>query len=1041
MIRNRFGKSPSFRIFRTGALVGLAMVAAIGIAGDARAQYGKISAKILDAKTGEPLLKATVQIVQNRLGAFSKDNGVATIINVPPDENYSVVAKYAGYEPDTIYHVKVQSDITTGLNYKLGVKGGVVVNIVAQAPLVEKTKTDISSKFSASEFASMPGRQRIQDVIMLTPGAVQDNANGGISFHGSRGTSNSIRLNGVEITDPLTGTASSLQSGLSRLAISEIDVVTGSADASKGGFTGGEINTQTRAGGTDLDFQAHYRTEVPSLFGSNSNGFKQMPAGDQIYEFALGGPLFTQDVKFYITGRLNSFSNYNVFTDVAGGTNGQGFQNQGLGVIDPLGNNLGSLPDMEQYSRTATGKLSFDAFGLSIQANAAVNAQSRLGNGAGVPGTTNGGTQYEPNYYYPATEWTNDVYSITGRGQIGDGVIEFTGAYSLYDIQSGLYDVTQPVNALHEPQFLSIADNYTINPDGSLTAKPDGIIDIYTPVNRQIPDPANPTQPYSSQVPGLNPFTGHIEGPAINASSANAYGIVGLFNVVGNEQGGFDIENTGQAQFSGNYSIQVGSHFLNGGFESNIMSIYKYNDQLPWDANPFKDSFLVHPYTGAVYFTDKMEFSDITFAPGLRFDMYQPDANQIPDLYNPLGVGANGLTAPGYALTPTKLQTQLSPRLAITYAVTDQTTFNFGYNWYFKEPNLNDVLTNTAGGNLTAIAQVLARGNQIIGQAGLQAEKTKEVDVGFSTQLSDIFAFSITGIYKDLRNEDGLELISSPLLPIGYTVYSNDQYGTDRSIELVAEKRMSDNYSMKLNYTYGAAMGTSNSATSAYSALINQDPNSVQAVLPLTPFPLSYDKTNVMNFLFNLNYNKGEGPTIFGQKLLEWFSLSTTTVYYTGTPYTAVNLKGAQIGPTDGDREPDYFETDATLTRTIPFEDLFGPSMSKLFLDLQLEVTNVFNRTTPLYVYAATGQGNNDGLGNTLPSSTEYFNNPTNSLGGQIDALGNLYYNPRIDLNHDGRVSVAEQQIAYTQYRNDYFNRNIWYQVPRRVYLNFTLRF
>src|SRR5581483_7611491 len=104
-------------------------------------------------------------------------------------------------------------------------------------------------------------------------------------------------------------------------------------------------------------------------------------------------------------------------------------------------------------------------------------------------------------------------------------------------------------------------------------------------------------------------------------------------------------------------------------------------------------------------------------------------------------------------------------------------------------------------------------------------------------------------------------------------IYTDDQYGNDRAIEIIAEKRMSDNYSLKLDYTYQSAKGTSSSATEAYNALINQDPSSEQAVLPLTPFPFSYDRTHVANLRFNLNYNMGEGPTIFGSKLLEWFSL------------------------------------------------------------------------------------------------------------------------------------------------------------------------
>ena len=82
MTRNRFDKRPSFRFLRSGVFVLAAMIATAGVS---RAQTGKISAKILDAKTGEPLLKASVQILQTRAGAYTKENGIATIIGVPPE--------------------------------------------------------------------------------------------------------------------------------------------------------------------------------------------------------------------------------------------------------------------------------------------------------------------------------------------------------------------------------------------------------------------------------------------------------------------------------------------------------------------------------------------------------------------------------------------------------------------------------------------------------------------------------------------------------------------------------------------------------------------------------------------------------------------------------------------------------------------------------------------------------------------------------------------------------------------------------------------
>src|SRR4051794_5184099 len=97
------------RLVRPSAVL-VALVLIVGATTGLRAQTGKISTKVTDAKTGEVLLKATVMVLETHQGALTKDNGVATIINIAPSENYTVVAKYQGMTPDTIRHVKVQSD-------------------------------------------------------------------------------------------------------------------------------------------------------------------------------------------------------------------------------------------------------------------------------------------------------------------------------------------------------------------------------------------------------------------------------------------------------------------------------------------------------------------------------------------------------------------------------------------------------------------------------------------------------------------------------------------------------------------------------------------------------------------------------------------------------------------------------------------------------------------------------------------------------------------------------------------------------------------
>ncbi len=1011
-------------VFRVAKQVSIILVLlAVGFATSVFAQAGKIKATVIDNKTGEGLIRASVQVLETKQGAYTKADGVGVIINVSPGETYTVVAKYAGYEPQTLKNVRVQSDITTELKFRLSTKASDTIIVEAQR-LVEKTKTDVGTKLGSAEIQSTAGRQNVDQVVALTPGLVRDGSNGGFAVHGSRGTSNSIRFNNVETNDVVSGGTSILQTSVSKFAVSEVNVTTAGGDASKGNSTGGTINTQTKAGGLNFEFSAHYRGELAGLFGSSGNGYKQLGAGDRIMEVALGGPLFTDDIKYFITGKTFTRD----FTNSP--TSGSG-ANSGLNVIDPYGNTTGQLPHSKYYSRSATAKLTFDLLGFKMNADAVLSSASRQFNGVNLA--------YGDVAELPALNNFDNLFTLRGNTALGEGgsngLIEFTVGYNHVNDHYGKYDQTIGGGLFSPYKLFDAQDKYTYDDNNhSVTPGGDGIIDIYTPVSKQIPDPQNPANILNLTGAGLNPFTGHIEGPGIAFSTANPYGLLNTYIVAGNVAGFYN-NTTDQINLVTNYTGQFGTHLVTAGVEGHLYTISDYNNGLPYDANPFSDSFTVKPVLAGVYIGDKMEFSDITFNPSLRFDIYAPgNDHALVDPNKPLGDDGR----PNFTKAPT--QTQLSPRLGITYAVTEKTLFNFNYGLYFKQPLFGEVLTNTGGD----FSRVLQRGNQIIGNGSLKAEHTQEFTVGFTSALSDLISMSVQGIYKDLRNLSGLQRISNDNLAIGYTLYSDDQYGNYRGLELSFEKRMSDNYSFRLSYTYSVAKGTSSSSTENYGLLINQgsssgeDPN---VVLPLTPFYLSFDRTHVAQFLLSAGFGPNEGPTLLGTKLFQDLSFSSTSEFQSGVPYTRLDEKMRQSGEFNGDREPSYFQTDAALTRSIRLGDLFGESFNRSSLDLQLEVVNLFNTTNALSVYPTSGQADNDGLNVKYVGNIDFVNDPSNAAGGQIDALGKLKYNARWDLNHDGRVSIQEQGEAYKQQRADGFARRTNYQVPRRMYFNVTLHF
>jgi len=671
------------------------------------AQPGKISAKVVDAKTGEVVVRASVSIAETKQGAYTKDNGVATIINVAPGQNYTVVAKFAGYESRTISGVKVSSNLTTNLDFKLSTT--VQKEIVVEArPIVDKSETKQGIRLDSAAITNTPGVNNLDQLTALTPGVIADGTNGGFSIGGARGTSNSTRMGGIEITDVVNGQTNSIQNNVSKFAVSEFNVTTSGADASRGNATGGYIESNTKNGAANFEFMAHYRQEIPALFGSSSNGFEMMPSGTKILEVAFGGPI-TEDVKYFITAKGNTI-------DYTAG---------GLGVTDPYGNDLGQIDHTKLYGRSVTANLAFnDLLGFRVTADAILASESRQ---LAIAGSALSGIfTYGDITQLPAINNFNNLFTLKGTTQVGEGILELTGGFETVNERYGKYDYEAGGDLLSPYKIYDPKDEYSYDDiTGTLTPGQDGIMDNYTPVSKQIPDPQNPANALNLPGAGLNPFTGKIEGGSQRFTTNNPYGLLNTFYSVGNPAGYYN-DTRQRIEIDGKFAQQIGEHLISAGFESQLHHITTLSNSQPWDANPFQDVYDVNPYTAALYVIDKMEFADITCNPSLRFDIYNPaNSTALVDPFNPYKVDSNGVVS--YSFAQADIQTQLSPRLGITYAISEMTTFNFNYGLYFKQPLMNEVLTNTGGD----FYKVLQRGNQIIGNGNLSAERSTESVVDF----------------------------------------------------------------------------------------------------------------------------------------------------------------------------------------------------------------------------------------------------------------------------------------------------------------------
>ena len=82
---------------------------------------GKVSGKISDQSTGEPLIGANVMLVGSSLGSATDVNGMYHILNVPPGY-YDLKVNMIGYGDKTVTGVRVEIDLTAVIDLDLAVE-------------------------------------------------------------------------------------------------------------------------------------------------------------------------------------------------------------------------------------------------------------------------------------------------------------------------------------------------------------------------------------------------------------------------------------------------------------------------------------------------------------------------------------------------------------------------------------------------------------------------------------------------------------------------------------------------------------------------------------------------------------------------------------------------------------------------------------------------------------------------------------------------------------------------------------------------------
>ncbi|MFQ5706491.1 MAG: TonB-dependent receptor [bacterium] len=258
---------------------------------------GKISGRVVDKATGEPLPGANVMVVGTNLGAASDLDGNFIILRVPPGA-YSVKASMIGYTDLQFNNVQIGVDRTTKLSFELSatvVELGESVVVVAEKPLVQMDLTSSSASVGSDVLSKLP-LDRFEDAVNLQAGVVDGH------FRGGRLGEVAYMIDGVTVNDVFSGNFS-LE--VENNAIQELEVISGTFNAEYGQAMSGVVNIVTKEGGH------RYHGNVSAYFGDylskHNNIFFNIDKVNPIYngQWNLSGPFpgFSDKMTFFVSGR------------------------------------------------------------------------------------------------------------------------------------------------------------------------------------------------------------------------------------------------------------------------------------------------------------------------------------------------------------------------------------------------------------------------------------------------------------------------------------------------------------------------------------------------------------------------------------------------------------------------------------------------------------------------------------------------------------------------------------------------------------------
>ncbi len=268
---------------------------------------GTVQEKDKSTLPGVTVTITSPALIAPQMSMVAGERGFFRFPALPPG-TYKVSFELTGFQTLVREGIRISVGESMTLNVDLEMSTlSESVIVTGQSPTVDIQKTTMTASYPKEFLTAVPTqRQLLVSFFSVVPGVVSE------TYHGAATSDNAFMIDGVNISDPLTG---GLLVSYGFDIMEELSVDTGALRAEYGNVRGAVVNAITKSGGNEFHAQAAYYFRNKDLQSDNTEG---TPFAGQFvglkkefdWNLNVGGPIVKNKVWLFANMSYYSLDQY-----------------------------------------------------------------------------------------------------------------------------------------------------------------------------------------------------------------------------------------------------------------------------------------------------------------------------------------------------------------------------------------------------------------------------------------------------------------------------------------------------------------------------------------------------------------------------------------------------------------------------------------------------------------------------------------------------------------------------------------------------------